>query len=114
VPVACTPLNKESILSEYKDVLEGIELFPGECDIRIDENIAPAINHLRRISFALREKLQTELERMGKCEVITTVTEPTEWVNSLAMTEKKPGSRKLRVCLDPCNLNNAYLGLITP
>jgi hypothetical protein len=70
----------------------------------IDENIAPAINPPRRISFALREKLQTELERMEKCEV----TEPTEWVNSLAITQK-PGSGKLRVRLDPRDLNNAIL-----
>jgi rRNA-processing protein FCF1 len=105
--------HNESILSEYKDVFEGIGLFPGECDICIDEHIATAINSPRRISFALREKLQTELERMEKCEVITRVTEPTEWVNSLAITEK-PGSGKLRVALIPATSTMPYLGLITP
>ncbi|RXN06058.1 Transposon Ty3-I Gag-Pol [Labeo rohita] len=37
--------------------------------------------------------------------VISPVTETTEWVNSLAITEKKNGS--LRVCLDPRDLNKA-------
>lgn len=37
--------------------------------------------------------------------VISPVTEPTEWVNSLVITEKKNGT--LRVCLDPCDLNKA-------
>lgn len=64
VSVTRTQLSNEAILSEYKDVFEDIGLFPGECDIRIDENAAPAINPPRRISFALREKLQVELERM--------------------------------------------------
>ena len=36
---------------------------------------------------------------------MTPVSEPTEWVNSLVPTKKNNGA--LRVCLDPCNLNEA-------
>lgn len=42
---------------------------------------------------------------MEKMDVITKVTEPTEWVSSLILIEKKNG--QLRVCLDPRNLNQA-------
>ena len=35
-------------------------------------------------------------------------TEPTPWVNSLVVTEKKD-KKKLRVCLDPTDLNKAVL-----
>ncbi|KAE8285776.1 hypothetical protein D5F01_LYC15444 [Larimichthys crocea] len=42
---------------------------------------------------------------LEKREVIKPVNELTEWVNSLVATKKKNGS--LRVCLDPCNLNEA-------
>ena len=42
---------------------------------------------------------------MEKIDVITKVTEPTEWVNSVVVTEKKNG--KVRVCLDPRDLNKA-------
>lgn len=71
-------------------------------------NATPVVNAPRRISFALSEKLQIELERMEESKVINRVIEPTKWVNSLAISEK-PGSGKLRVCLDPRNLNQAIL-----
>lgn len=38
--------------------------------------------------------------------IIVKVTEPTEWVNALVVVEK-PKSQKLRVCLDPRDLNKA-------
>ena len=42
---------------------------------------------------------------MIKLDVIEPVSEPTEWVNSLVTVEKPNG--KLRVCLDPRDLNKA-------
>ena len=43
---------------------------------------------------------------MEDSDIITKVTEPTDWVNSLVITEK-PKTGKLRVCLDPQALNKA-------
>ena len=43
------------------------------------------------------------MESLG---VITKVTEPTAWVSSLVIIQK-PDSDKLRVCLDPKELNAA-------
>ena len=40
--------------------------------------------------------------------MICKVTEPTEWVNSLVIVEK-PETGKIRVCLDPKDLNKAIL-----
>ncbi len=40
--------------------------------------------------------------------IITKVTEPTDWVNSMVVVEK-PETGKLRVCLDPHDLNKAIL-----
>ena len=42
---------------------------------------------------------------MIKLDVIEPVSEPTEWVNPLVTVEKPNG--KLRVCLDPRDLNKA-------
>uniref|UniRef100_A0A674NI52 Gypsy retrotransposon integrase-like protein 1 n=1 Tax=Takifugu rubripes TaxID=31033 RepID=A0A674NI52_TAKRU len=47
-----------------------------------------------------------ELQNMEKQQVIIKVTEPTEWVNSMVAAEK-PRTGKLRVCLDPKDLNKA-------
>jgi hypothetical protein len=45
------------------------------------------------------------MESLG---IIIKVTEPTEWVSSLVIIQK-PDSDKLRVCLDPKDLNTAIL-----
>ena len=42
---------------------------------------------------------------MEKMEVITPVKEATDWVSSLVVSKKPNG--KLRVCLDPSDLNKA-------
>ncbi|GFO29368.1 hypothetical protein PoB_005587300 [Plakobranchus ocellatus] len=42
---------------------------------------------------------------MESLEVISKVTQPTDWVNSLAFSREQNG--KLRVCLDPKDLNKA-------
>ena len=99
------PMTKAKVLSEYKDVFQGIGNLPGECKIHIEPDAVPVIHPPRRVPIALRDKLKDELVRMEKCDVITKVTEPTEWVNSLVVVEKQSG--KLRVCLDPRDLNNA-------
>lgn len=54
----------------------------------------------------LRSRLQKELQHMEDTEIITQVTEPSEWVNALVVVEK-PRIGKPRVCLDPRNLNKA-------
>ena len=43
---------------------------------------------------------------MVKDGIITKVTEPTDWVNSIVLVEK-PKTGKLRVCIDPKALNDA-------
>lgn len=54
------------------------------------------------------DRLKATLNDLLQADVIAQVTEPTPWVNSLVVTEKKD-TKKLRVCLDPSNLNEAIL-----
>ncbi|XP_062600865.1 uncharacterized protein K02A2.6-like [Saccostrea cucullata] len=102
------PFSKSHVLSQYSDVFHGIGLFAGECTFQVDPNVRPVVNPPRKVPVALRDKLKVELERMESAQIITKVTEPTEWVNSLVVTTK-PASGKLRVCLDPMELNKAIM-----
>ena len=52
---------------------------------------------------ALYEPLREKLKKLEEQGVIASVDEPTDWVNSLVITEKRDGS--LRLCLDPKQLN---------
>lgn len=70
-------LDKPTVLTKFKDVFEGLGLFPGECTIHIDPDAVPAVNPPRRIPQALGDRVKAELERMEKLEVITKVDSPT-------------------------------------
>ena len=58
----------------------------------------------RRVPAALREHLQGALEDLVKEHIITPVTEPTPWINSMVIVPKKNAT--LRICLDPQDLNH--------
>ncbi|KAI8498512.1 hypothetical protein Bbelb_237140 [Branchiostoma belcheri] len=96
----------EEIKKEYKDVFEGIGQFPGKHRIRVDPDVQPVVHAPRKIPVSLRDPLKKELDRMEALGVIQKVDEPTEWVNSLVVVEK-PRTGKLRICLDPRDLNKA-------
>ena len=101
-------LTKQSVLKQFTKVFDGVGLFPGECSIHVDPNATPVIHPPRKVPIALRDKVQQELDRMVQQGIICKVTEPTKWVNSMVIVEK-PSSGKLRICLDPCDLNKAIL-----
>ena len=48
-----------------------------------------------------------ELERMKKGGIIKKVTQPTKWVSAMHIVHKSNG--KLRICMDPRNLNKAII-----
>ena len=49
---------------------------------------------------------------MLQAGVLKPVTEATPWINSFVLVESKDKARKhkLRICLDPTNLNKAIIG----
>jgi hypothetical protein len=91
---------KPSILNEFKPVFDGIGLMSGQVKLHLRPDSIPVVNPPRRVPIALKDKLQEELDRMERLEIIDKVKNPTEWVNNLVIVEK-PKNKKLRVCLDP-------------
>ncbi|CAB4027042.1 Hypothetical predicted protein [Paramuricea clavata] len=90
--------------------IKGLGCLEGEYHIKTNPNVTPVVHAPRKVPYALRDKLKTELDRMENLGVIEKVVEPTEWVNSLVVVEKNNG--KVRVCLDPRlarDLNKAVL-----
>ncbi|XP_057191716.1 uncharacterized protein K02A2.6-like isoform X1 [Triplophysa rosa] len=92
------------ILKEFDDVFNGLGCIPGSHHIKIDPAVVPVIHPPRRVPIALKDRIKTELNRMESLGVIEKQTEPTDWVNSL-VTVVKPN--KLRICIDPKDLNRA-------
>jgi len=51
----------------------------------------------------LRNRLHKELNKLEKLNIVSKVDEPTDWLNSLVIVEKKTG--QLRLCIDPRDLS---------
>ena len=71
----------------------------------IDQSHRPVVHSPQHVPVKLRSKLQEELKRMEQLNVIEKVGDPTDWVNSMVTFIKPSG--KLRICIDPCDLNRA-------
>ena len=93
------------LFDEFEDCFGEIGTLPKTHHMTIDENIKPVIHAARRVPFALKDRLKSVLDRMVNLDIIETITESTDWVSQLVIVEKP--NRKLRVCLDPRDLNKA-------
>ena len=100
-------MEQQTFLSEYYDCFGQLGLLLEKYHIRVNTDISPVIHSARRINLALRDKVDTELDKMLILGITVPVNEPTEWVNQLVVTEKP--NRKLRICLDSSDLNEAIL-----
>ena len=90
------------IIDEYTDVFQGLGCPDGDYHIKVDTSVPPVVYPACKIPFSIKDKFKDELCRMEK---FTKVTGPSEWVNSIVVTEKK--NENLRICLDPRALNKA-------
>ena len=92
------------LIDQYKDVFEGLGCLEGDYHIELDPSVSPVQHVPRRIPVALKEQLKVKLDSLVAQGIITPVTTPTPWISNLVAI-KKPG--KLRVCIDPRELNHA-------
>ena len=104
--------NQKQILQEYPDIFEGIGKFPGPLyHIQVDPTVPPKQTPCRPIPIHLKDAFQKEIKQMLQAGVLLPVNEATPWINSFVLIEKRDnqGQIKLRICLDPTNLNKAVM-----
>ena len=98
--------SKVDLIDEYKDFFnDDVGCFPGEVHLETDPTVPPVISPPRKVPFALKPRLKIELGNLTAKGVIAPVTEPTDWVSSMAVATKKSG--ELRICIDPRPLHNS-------
>ena len=97
--------NKDELQMLYPDRFNGIGKFQGECHIVTDPDVPPVIHAPRRCPIHIKDDIKRELDEMVSLGVIKPVTGPTDWVSSVAYTQKPNG--RWRMCLDPKDLNRA-------
>ena len=111
------PLTKQEILSQYSGCFEGIGHFPGDLyKFHLKPDYKPARQAPRKVPVHLEAAFKEEIESLVKQGILEEVKEHTDWVNSYVIVEKDTGNhhspnhtvkRKLRICLDPRDLNEA-------
>ena len=112
------PLTKQDILQVYSDVFTGIGKFPGmPYKFQLKENAKPTRHAPRKVPIHLQDAFHSEIRNLQKLGILEETKDVTEWVNSFVIMEKKSPTdsssqghskdRKLRICLDPRDLNEA-------
>ena len=110
-----TPLMKQDILSHYSCCFEGIGCFAGELyKFHLKAEHKSARHAPRKVLIHLEAALKEEDKSLVKLSILEEVKEHTDWINSYVIVEKDSGNhhspnntikRKLRICLDPRDLN---------
>ena len=91
-------------LDEYPELKKTTGTLPFTYSIKIDPTVPPVVHGPRRQPKALKDKIVAKLNEMVQDGQLTPVTEPTDWVSSLVTVVK---GDKVRLCIDPKDLNRA-------
>ena len=115
------PLSKEVVLAAYSDLFQGIGTFPTPpYKFNLKKDAKPARHAPRKVPIHLKEAFREEIDNLVELGILEPVEQPTDWVNSYVIVEKDVSidssnshspnhtiKRKLRICLDPRDLNEA-------
>ena len=91
--------------AEYADVLHGLGRLNVSYSIQIDDSIRQIVHAPRRIPVPMSNKVHETRRQLVNEGVITSVTDATDWISSMVVVQKPNG--KIRLCLDPKDLNVA-------
>lgn len=104
-------------LQEFKSLFDGkLGQIGDPVHIEIDPEVKPCVNPLRRLPYALLMPVKQKIEEMLKDGVIKQQVEPTAWVNSMVVIDKRKSKSReakeitkedIRLCIDPRQLNKA-------
>ena len=103
------PKRLEKLITSYRQTLftgEIGKLKDTKIKLHINDKVSPVAQTERCIPFALREKVQKEIEHLEQQDIIEDITsEATPWLSQLVIVPKSDGG--LRLCINMRNANTA-------
>ena len=91
------------MLKGYDDIFRGLgQITNYSHKIKVDPDIKPVSQRLRRIPFSQLDKVDAEIDKLLN-DVIEETPQPSPWVSNLVIVPKPLGD--LRVCCDYRDLN---------
>ena len=91
----------------YPNSFDQIGDMSGEYDIKTDPSVPPVQHGRHKVPIEHKAEIKKELNEMVRQGIIVKQMELTPWVSSLTYPKKPNG--KLRICLDPKDLNKAII-----
>ena len=94
--------------AKYPKVFEGIgKLSDFQLKLHVNPNVPPVAQKLRRVPFALREKVTAKIGELLKEDIIEKVEGPTTWASPVVVAPKQSG--EIRLCVDMRCANEAII-----
>ena len=106
-PGSVTIDSTRDLQALFPNSFDCIRDMKGEYDIKTNSTIPPVQHRRWKVPIEYKEEIEKELAEMVQQRIITKQAEATPWVSSLMYPKKANG--KLRICLDPKDLNKAII-----
>ena len=75
--------------------------------MHVDPNVPPVAQKLRRVPFALRDKVKAKIDELLEGDIIERVEGPTTWASPVVVAPKPSG--EIRLCVDMRRANEAII-----
>ena len=77
----CTVTSSETIMSDYKEIFEGVgKLKDYQVKLHVNPDVPPVAQPVRRTPFSLRDKVKEKIEELVAMDIIEPVEGPTPWM----------------------------------
>ena len=98
VPVY-TLQSKEVIMSDYKEVFDGVgKLKDYQVKLHVNPNVPPVAQPVSRTSFSLPDKVKKKVEELVSMDITEPVKGLTPWVSPVVVIPQQ--NDKIRLCVD--------------
>lgn len=104
----CTVTSSETIMSDYKEIFEGVgKLKDYQVKLHVNPDVPPVAQPVRRTPFSLRDKVKEKIEELVAMDIIEPVEGPTPWVSPVVVVPKQ--NDEIRLCVDMRRANEAIV-----
>ncbi|UYV65499.1 K02A2.6-like, partial [Cordylochernes scorpioides] len=101
--------NIETLVQEYEHFFHGLGTIKGYSHkVALKDNYKPIAQRCRRISYAMVEAVNQELDKMLENGIIEEVHQGSEWVSNIIVVPKRD-SEEIRLYIDLREVNKAIL-----
>ena len=108
---SCTEVKSDfanQLKVQYPKVFTGVgKLKDFELKLHVDPNVPPVAQKLRRVPFALRDKVKAKVDDLLEGDIIERVEGPTTWASPVVEAPKPSG--EIRLCVDMRRANEAII-----